>query len=61
MKRIVTNIAEKRTLIVWHPTSPGEKVKVERTWFQRLLYPRYFATNKEINMNRSEIDLISMI
>ena len=48
MKRIITNIVEKKSLIVWHPTVPGEKVKVERNWFQRMVYPKFFPTKKEL-------------
>lgn len=48
MKKVVQYFTKKRSLIVWHPTIPGEKVKVERNWFQRMLFPRYFATNKEL-------------
>lgn len=51
MKRIVTNIVEKRFLIVWHPNLPGEKVKVEHNFVQRVFYPICFAINKEIKIN----------
>lgn len=33
-----------KTLIVWHPECPGTKVIVKRNWFQRLIYPKKFAS-----------------
>jgi len=35
---------EKTKLTLWHPESPGMKVDVSRNWFQRLMYPKDFAT-----------------
>ena len=29
---------------VWHPESPGVRLTVYRNWFQRLFYPKHFAT-----------------
>jgi len=33
-----------KVLYLWHPESPGEKVLVFRNWWQRLIYPKHFAT-----------------
>ena len=38
-----------RAMKVFHPESPGEYIPVVRNWFQRLLYPKYFATSREIS------------
>ena len=38
---------EMKELILYHPESPGMKVKVTRNWLQRLLYPKDFATLTE--------------
>lgn len=35
-------------LTVWHPCSPGSKVVVVRSWFQKLVYPKEFATLSEV-------------
>lgn len=48
MRKIAQYFTEKRCLIVWHPTIPGDKVLVKRNWVQRLVYPSHFATNKEV-------------
>lgn len=33
-----------KSLVLWHPDSPGMRVPVVRTWWQRLIYPTDFAT-----------------
>lgn len=33
--------------ILWHPESPGMKVAVVRSWWQRCIYPKEFATLNE--------------
>jgi len=33
-----------KTATLWHPDSPGEKVKVIRTWIGRIFKPAAFAT-----------------
>ena len=33
-----------KALRVWNPDSPGMHVWVVRNWWQRLLYPKSFAT-----------------
>lgn len=35
-------------LVLWHPESPGVRVPVVRSWWQRLFYPRKFATISEV-------------
>lgn len=36
-----------KSLVLLHPESPGMRVPVVRTWWQRLIYPTYFATINE--------------
>jgi hypothetical protein len=36
-----------KPFVVLHPDSPGMKVAVVRNWWQRLLYPKDFATLTE--------------
>lgn len=39
----------KKTIkLVWHPESPGMKMFVYRTWWQRLWRPKDFATLGEV-------------
>lgn len=37
-----------RTYLLWHPDSPGVRVKVTRTWIGRVFKPTAFATLSEV-------------
>ena len=41
------NFLRIKTAVLWHPESPGSKVKVTRSWIGRLLKPTAFATLNE--------------
>jgi len=34
--------------LLFHPESPGMRIPVVRNWWQRLLYPKDFATLSEV-------------
>jgi len=34
-------------IVLWHPDSPGMKVSVVRSWWQKTIYPKDFATIDE--------------
>jgi len=37
-----------RKLIVWHPSEPGQKVFVIRSFWQRIFFPAYYALQTEV-------------
>lgn len=39
---------KKETITLWHPECPGTKVTIQRNWFQKLIYPKEFATLSEV-------------
>ena len=41
------NFLRIKTAVLWHPESPGSKVKVTRSWIGRLFKPTAFATLNE--------------
>ncbi len=40
-------VIDVQELMLWHPDSPGMKVKVRRNRFQRWFYEKHFATLSE--------------
>lgn len=37
-----------KPLLLWHPESPGMRIPVVRSWWQKLVYPEDFAILGEV-------------
>jgi hypothetical protein len=48
MNRHLHSFLRFKVQILWHPESPGIKVKVMRSWIGRLIKPTAFATLSEV-------------
>lgn len=44
----VQSLVVKQNFFVWHPSEPGTKVCVTRNFWQKILYPTYFAIESEL-------------
>lgn len=58
LKKILDTILQPRTLTLYHPESPGEKVLVKRTIIGRFFKSSNFATGYETSLSYRRPDTI---